>query len=36
MNLLDQLTGQLSNQNTLSQLGQSAGADSSQVSSSCR
>ncbi|MBP1745040.1 MAG: hypothetical protein H6Q58_2018 [Firmicutes bacterium] len=31
MNLLDMLTGQLSNQNTLNQLGQSAGADSNQV-----
>lgn len=31
MNLLDMLTGQLSDSNTLNQLGQSAGADSNQV-----
>jgi hypothetical protein len=31
MNLLDQLTGQLGDKNALSQLGQSAGADSGQV-----
>lgn len=31
MNLLDMLTGQLSDSSTLSQLGQSAGADTSQV-----
>lgn len=31
MNLLDMLTGQLSDNNTLNQLGQSSGADTSQV-----
>lgn len=31
MNLLDQLTGQLGDQNALSQIGQSSGADSGQV-----